>query len=309
MAEGVKIYRGHRDLPSPLRAPAVTLGNFDGVHLGHQRLFSETIALARAAGGESAVYTFRPHPGKVLAPDLAPPLITPYDEKLRLFERCGIDVVIEETFDPVFAAIEPDDFVRRVLAGAVGARHVVVGHDFTFGRHRAGNVDLLRRIGQELGFEVHLVPAVEVGGIIASSTKVREFVLEGRVRGAALLLGRDFAVSGRVVRGAGRGRSIGFPTANVLTDQELLPKPGVYAGYAFMTTEKVPAVVNIGYAPTFQGRDLTLEAHLLDWQGDLYDTEMTVAFHVRLRDERRFPSVEELSAQIGRDVAEARTVL
>jgi riboflavin kinase/FMN adenylyltransferase len=302
----MQVFRGHLALPGPLRAPVVTIGNFDGVHLGHQRLFSVILERARARGGQAVVFTFRPHPVKLLAPELAPPLITPYEEKLRLIEQTGIDVAIEEEFNRELAAFSPRRFVDEVLVRAIGVRDIVVGYDFTFGRDRAGNVQVLTELGGELGFEVHVEPAFSVSGIIASSTKVREFVLEGRVGGAALLLGRSFSVTGTVVRGDGRGRKLGFPTANLQVENELIPKAGVYAGRAYVRGEAHRAVVNIGFAPTFQSRGLTVEAHLLDTSGDLYGEKMTLEFTHHLREERRFPSVEELMAQIGRDVESAR---
>jgi riboflavin kinase/FMN adenylyltransferase len=306
----MRVLRGHRQISPPLRTPSVTIGNFDGVHLGHQALFARVRERAQALGGEAVVFTFRPHPVKVLAPELAPPLITPYEEKLRLIEGCGMDAVVEETFDLDLAALSPRAFVEQVLSGAVGAKDVVVGYDFTFGRDRAGNVELLRALGAELAFTVNLEPAVTVGGLVASSTKVREFLLEGRVRGAAIILGRDFSLRGTVVRGDNRGAQIGFPTANLATQHELIPKPGVYACRAALGAERHRAVVNVGYAPTFsQGRELTIEAHLLDFRGDLYGAELTLEFRHRLRDERRFPSVAELVEQIARDVEEAKALL
>jgi riboflavin kinase/FMN adenylyltransferase len=305
----MRIYQGHAWIPTPLRSPAVTVGNFDGVHLGHQALLREARECARRWGGDSVVFTFRPHPVKLLAPDLAPPLISPYEVKLDLIARCGIDVVIEEPFTRELAEMPPREFAERILVRAIGARVVIVGHDFTFGRGRSGNVETLAALGWELGFEVRPIPAVTAGDLIASSTKVREFILEGRVRGAAIILGREFSLTGTVVRGVERGRTLGIPTANLRTDHELLPKPGVYACQAFVRGGRHPAVVNIGYAPTFEGKELTIEAHLLDFSADIYGEEMTLQFRKRLRDERTFPSAEALKQQIARDIEEARSLL
>jgi riboflavin kinase/FMN adenylyltransferase len=287
----------------------VVVGNFDGVHLGHQLLFRETRECARALGGEAVVFTFRPHPVKLLAPDLAPPLITPYEVKLDLIDRCGMDVVVEEEFTHELAAMNPREFAEQILVRAVGAKVVVVGHDFTFGRGRSGHVETLAALGWELGFEVRPIPAVTAGELIASSTKVREFILEGRVQGAAIILGREFSLGGTIVRGVGRGRTLGIPTANLRTEYELLPKPGVYACQAFVRDTRHPAVVNIGYAPTFEGKELTIEAHLLGFSADLYGEEMTLQFRRRIRDERPFPSAEELKQQIARDIEETRSLL
>lgn len=302
------VFPGHLAMSRPLRQPAVAIGNFDGVHLGHQRL----LAAARAAAGpsgESAVLTFEPHPARVLAPRLAPPLLVTPARKLELIAAQGIDACVVEPFTTELAGWSPAWFVEELLVRGLGARHIVVGYDFTYGQKRAGNVDSLRAAGRQHGFEVEVVNAVAVDGLVASSTKVREFVLEGNVAGAAMLLGRPFDVDGKVVRGAGRGRTIGVPTANVVIDGELLPRPGVYAARVAPAGQDTwyDAAVNLGTNPTFvQGGALSLEAHLLDFDADLYDSRLRVAFVARLRDERRFTAIDELVAQIRRDIASVR---
>jgi riboflavin kinase/FMN adenylyltransferase len=302
------VFPGHLELSRPLRQPAVAIGNFDGVHLGHQRL----LAAARAAAGkdgESAVLTFEPHPVRVLAPKLAPPLLVTPARKLELIAAQGIDVTVVEPFTPELAASSPEWFVEELLVRGLGARHVVVGYDFTYGQKRGGNVDSLRAAGARHGFDVEVVQAVTVDGLVASSTKVREFVLEGNVAGARMLLGRPFDVDGKVVRGAGRGRTIGVPTANVVVDGELLPKPGVYAARVRPDGGErwYDAAVNLGTNPTFvTGGALSLEAHLLDFDADLYDRRLRVGFVARLRDERRFTAIDELVAQIRRDIDAVR---
>lgn len=307
----MRLYRGHLAIDAPVRHAVVTLGNFDGVHLGHQRLMAHIEERAAARGGESVVFTFRPHPVKVLAPLLAPPLITSYDRKLELLGALGLDVVVEEPFDASLAAHSPREFVEEVLCKRLDVEEIVIGYDFTFGRGRAGNVDTLRELGAERGFSVHVEPAFAVNGLVASSTKVREFVLEGRVRGAALLLGRHHTLSGTVVRGAGRGRTIGFPTANLACTDELLPRPGVYACHARLDGEEGlhRAVTNIGYAPTFAGKELTVEAHLLDFAADLYQRVVTLELVDHLRDERRFSGADALIVQIKQDAENARKIL
>jgi riboflavin kinase / FMN adenylyltransferase len=229
-----------------------------------------------------------------------------------------VDACVVEPFTRELASRSADDFVASILAGAIGAREVVVGYDFTYGTKRQGNVETLRTDGLRRDFAVHVVPAVTVDGLVASSTKIREFVLEGKVEGAAVLLGRDFAVEGTVVRGAGRGRTIGIPTANVRVENEILPRPGIYAARVTILdagtgtgtgtgTEVRPAVVNLGTNPTFVADGaLSLEAHLLDFDGDLYDRRLRVGFVARLRDEERFASVDALVAQIRRDIDEGR---
>lgn len=307
------VFRKAPPLPRPLRRPVVAIGNFDGVHLGHERLFEVTRARAAAVGGEAVVLTFEPHPAKLLAPALAPPLLTTPEQKLERIAACGIEVCVVLPFTRELAAQSPDEFVRGIIVDGLGAREVVVGYDFTYGHKRAGNVDTLRTEGTRLGFAVHVVPPVTVEGIVASSTKIREFVHEGNVTGARLLLGRPYAVDGRVVRGAGRGRPLGVPTANVATENELLPRPGVYAarvGILDGSGARLGAVVNLGTNPTFvaDGR-LSLEAHLLDWEGDLYDRRVRVEFLAWLRPEERFPGPEALVAQIRRDIEAARAHL
>jgi riboflavin kinase/FMN adenylyltransferase len=302
------VFPGHLAMSRPLRQPAVAIGNFDGVHLGHQRLLA---AARQAAGsaGESAVLTFEPHPARVLAPRLAPPLLVTPARKLELIAAQGIDACVVEPFTTELAGWSPDWFVEELLVRGLGARHIVVGYDFTYGQKRAGNVDSLRAAGERHGFDVEVVNAVAVDGLVASSTKVREFVLEGNVAGAAMLLGRPFDVDGKVVRGAGRGRTIGVPTANVAVDGELLPKPGVYAARVRPEGGDTwyDAAVNLGTNPTFvQAGALSLEAHLLDFDADLYDSRLRVAFVARLRDERRFTAIDELVAQIRRDIASVR---
>ncbi len=302
-------FRGHSSLARRPRNAVVAIGNFDGVHRGHAHIFQQARGIAAGLGGESVVLTFDPHPAKVLAPSYAPPLITPLPRKLELIAAEGIDVTVVEPFDRAFAARAADEFVRTILVDGLGARHVVVGYDFTFGAKRGGNVQRLSELGATLGFGVTVVPPVSVDGIVCSSTKVREFVLEGRVDGATLVLGRAPEVEGEVVHGDGRGRSIGVPTANVQPETELLPKNGVYAGWAqrLGDGQRWAAAINVGTNPTFvEGRNVRVEAHLLDCDEDLYGQRLRLGFVARLRDEERFPSREALVAQIKSDVEATR---
>jgi riboflavin kinase/FMN adenylyltransferase len=312
----MKVVRGRQrivaELGRPLRTPTVAIGNFDGVHRGHQALVRTARALAHDAGGEAVVLTFDPHPARFFAPHLAPPMIAPLERRLELLGEAGADVVVIEPFDAAFAAIEADAFVSTVLGRQLGARHVVVGYDFSFGKGRHGTPALLTSLGRALGLGVTVVPAVMADGLVCSSTKIREFVLEGRVDGARLLLGRPFEIAGEVVRGAGRGRGLGIPTANVRPDGELLPRTGIYAGYAQRPGEdaRFPAAVSIGTNPTFVpgGHEITVEAHLLDFDGDLYGARLRLLLLARLRDEHRFASVDELMAQIQQDIARTREI-
>ncbi|HZH78225.1 MAG TPA: bifunctional riboflavin kinase/FAD synthetase [Archangium sp.] len=303
----MKVFHGVTEARE-LAGCALALGNFDGVHRGHQALFAE----ARRQGTPAAALTFQPHPGKVLQPDLAPKLITLLPRKLELFAEWGLDAAVVQPFTREYARHSPRDFEASLL-DVLGARHLVVGYDFTYGAARAGTADTLREAASQRGAQVHVVPPVTVDGVVASSSKVREYILEGRVSAAHRLLGRPFDLDGTVVPGAGRGRGIGFPTANVDTQNELRPAPGVYAIRVRLKDEPQgpwrPGAANIGVKPTFGGTVVTIEAHLLDFQGDLYGKELRVQFLERLRPEQRFASVAELVGQIKRDVEAARTVI
>lgn len=309
----MEIFDGHRALLRPLSGPAVAIGNFDGVHRGHQELLGRAVAAARRLGGDAVCFTFEPHPARVLAPQLAPQLITSRDRKLELVEAAGIDVAVLEPFTRELASLSPDAFLRDIMVEVLGARHIVVGYDFTYGRKRSGSTEMLRAFGDQHGFTTEVVAAVEVDGIVASSTKVRNFISAGNMAGARLLLGRDFDVDGTVVRGDARGRQIGFPTANLRTAAELLPPSGVYAVRARLLDEAggwLPGVANLGTRPTFEaGPSLTLEVHLFDFERDIYDRPLRVAFADKLRNERRFSGVDELVAQIRADAARAREIL
>jgi riboflavin kinase/FMN adenylyltransferase len=302
-------------LPAPL---ALAIGNFDGVHRGHQELVRVAAARAREIGGAAGVLTFTPHPARVFAPALAPPLIVSLERRLELLGEAGAELAIVEEFTPALAAVEAESFVRDVLAARLGAREIVVGYDFSFGRGRRGTPQLLRALGGELGLGVTVVPPVTVDGLVCSSTKVREFVLEGRVEGAALLLGRPVELQGPVVRGAGRGRALGVPTANVAPEGELVPRLGIYAARARVldatgaVASTHEAALSIGSNPTFTpsvSAPVTIEAHLLDFDDDLYGRRLRLEVLHRLRDERRFESVEALMAQIAADIADTRARL
>lgn len=283
---------------------ALCLGNFDGVHLGHQALF----AAARASGHPAAALTFQPHPGKVLQPQLAPRLIAQQARKLELLEPL-LDALIVQPFTVDYARTTPAEFERTLLDG-VRARVLVVGADFTYGARRGGNVESLTAAAATRGSRVEVVAPVSIDGVVVSSSKVREYILEGRVEAAARLLGRPFDLDGTVVSGAGRGRTIGFPTANVDTTNELRPAPGVYAVRAVIPgLGSFGGAANIGVKPTFGGGEVTIEVHLFDFSADVYGQRLRVQFIERLRPERRFASASELSGQIARDLEAARAAV
>ena len=296
--------------PSGWREPAVTIGNFDGVHRGHQALVLSTVGWARAHSGTALVLTFDPHPARVLAPSRAPANLTTPAQKAELLAALGIDAVVTLPFDASVAALPPDAFVASVLAGTLGTRHVVVGEGFRFGRRQSGDAALLSRLGRAQGFTVEAVASVLLEGEPVSSSRAREALATGEVALARELLGRDYFVDATVVRGDGRGRTIGIPTANLECENEIVPARGVYAG-RLRTADGGwhRAVVNRGRRPTFGGGAETVEAHLLEFEGDLYGSRVRLAFVHRLREERRFAGPEALSAQVRDDVARARALL
>ncbi|MES1205673.1 MAG: bifunctional riboflavin kinase/FAD synthetase [Pseudomonadota bacterium] len=322
------VVRGRKNVTAalgrPLARPAVAIGNFDGFHRGHQALITTARRLAATTAGDVVALTFDPHPARLLAPALAPPLILSLERRLELLGEAGVDVAVVEPFTREFAALEADAFATEVLAGDLHAAHVVVGYDFSFGKGRRGDTGLLEQLGGRAGFGVSIVRRISVHGLTCSSTKVREFVLEGRVEGAEILLGRPFELTGTVSRGAGRGRSIGFPTANLRLEGDLVPKSGIYAARAHLlpdgtetagteaaaTAPTFACALSVGTNPTFV-RDgaLTVEAHLLDFDGDIYGRRLRVVLAQRLRDECRFESVEALIGQIRADIAQTRELM
>lgn len=297
-------------LPRGFSAPAVTVGNFDGVHLGHRELVARTVSEARGAGGTAVVLTFDPHPARLLTPARAPRELTTLPQKEELLAGLGIDRLAVVPFTRELAALPADAFVRDVLVGALGARIVVVGEPFRFGHRKQGDVARLAALGGELGFAVRALAPVLQGGEPVSSSRVREALRVGDVGTARALLGRPHFVDGRVVRGDGRGRTLGVPTANLEPENEVVPARGVYAGRCRLAdgAERL-AVVNVGRRPTFGGGRIRVEAHLLDFDGDLDGTRIRLVFEARLRGERRFAGPEALVAQIRRDVARARALV
>jgi riboflavin kinase/FMN adenylyltransferase len=293
----------------PHGAPGVVaLGTFDGVHLGHRAILGTAVDRARTLGIPAVACTFDPHPMEVLQPGRAPLPITTLDERLELIAAAGIDGTVVIEFTHEVAGIEPEAFVSDVLVSRLRAREIVVGFNHRFGRGARGNAELLGKLGERLGFRTHVVPPYSIGGIAVSSTAVRAALAAGDVERAAALLGRPYAITGEVVRGAGRGRGLGFPTANVRPARPTLARTGVYACRVDLLDGGGPhrAVVNVGVRPTFGETDLAIEAHVLDFSGDLYGRPLRVAFLRRIRDERRFPSVEALRVQIADDVRAAR---
>jgi riboflavin kinase/FMN adenylyltransferase len=297
------------DLRSPLRNPVLTIGNFDGVHRGHLALFDMVKERAKSVNGQSAVMTFEPHPIKVMKPGNGPLLITPTEQKLKLIQEAGIDVIICLPFTKAFSVISAQDFVVDILVQRIGIKEIVVGYDYTFGHGRRGGIQLLKKMGDKFGFRVHVVEQVRVGGTLVSSTSIRNLVQEGKLADAKKLLGRDYQICGTVVKGKGRGgKLLGFPTANLKLIDELTPKTGVYAVKVFINGQTYDGVTNIGYNPTFGNSQFSVETHILDFSGDLLGKTLRVSFVERLRDEKTYDSVNALSDQIRTDVLRAREI-
>ncbi len=298
------------ELQSPLRNPVLTIGNFDGVHRGHLALFERVKIRARAIGGVSVVMTFQPHPLKIMKPEKAPPLITPTQQKLALIAQSGIHTILCLQFDETFAAISAEDFVQDILVEKIGVKELVVGYDYTFGHNRTGNIELLRGMGKNSGFQVHVVQPVLMGKRVVSSTSIRELIRAGELAKAKKLLGRDYQICGTVVKGKNRGgRLLGFPTANLEVVDELTPKEGVYAVKVLIDDHIYNGVTNIGHNPTFGQGPLSIETHILDYSGNLLGQTIRVNFIERLRVEKTYKSIEELARQIDLDVKVAREVL
>lgn len=309
----MRLIENLKELSRPYPNAVITIGNFDGVHIGHQALFHEVIERADAIGGTSVAMTFEPHPIRVLKKNGNPPLITLYEQKLELMESTGLDVIISIPFTLEFAALTARQFVEDLLVRQIGAKVIVVGRDYTFGKDRAGNVALLQTLGKELEFEVVTVDWIPIAlnrsGRI-SSTRIRELVMEGDVSEAQRMLGRNYQIRGEVTRGRDRGgKLLGFPTANITLQDELCPKTGVYAVTVEWRGQKFKGVANIGYSPTFDDHVFTVEVHVLDFNENLYGEMIRVNFIHRLRDEEKFSGIDELARQIRNDADKAREIL
>jgi riboflavin kinase/FMN adenylyltransferase len=288
------------------RRAVISVGNFDGLHLGHQRILRAVVERARPAGDLAGVVTFDPHPMKVLRPQQAPLLVQTLPQRLAGFASFGIDAALVLHFDLALASVPAPEFIRSLLVEKLGVSQILVGANFRFGHRQAGNVALLDEMGQQFGFSVQTVDPVVIGGEVVSSTLVRRAIAEGRAGDAAQLLGRPFALTGEIVRGSGRGSTIVFPTLNLAPEQELLPKTGVYATEAVLRGQTYRAATNVGFRPTFNGTHLSIETHLFDFSETVTEGRIEVRFWERLRDERKFNGPAELRDQIAADIGQAR---
>ena len=288
------------------RPTVLTLGVFDGLHLGHQLVMKTVVDRALAVGGVPTVITFEPHPRAVLHPESAPPLLQTFDQKIEALTVLGIEQTIVIHFDNAFARMRAEDFLRDVIVDRLHAKEVYLGRGFFFGHNREGNIDLLRRVSEQLGFLADEVPEVRLRGKRIGSTVIRQLLLDGRVNLARRMLGRPYGVEGPVARGDARGVGLGFPTANVQPHNRVIPRRGVYVTATLINRQWRRSVTNIGVRPTFgDALEPSVETHLIDWSGDLYGDVLRVRFLHRLRDEKKFGSIEELKSQIERDVTRA----
>ncbi len=287
----------------------VTIGNFDGVHRGHREIFRHLTACAVQRGLQSVVVTFEPHPLKVLAADAVPPMITTFDQKIALIGSAGVDYLVIVPFTVEFSRMTADDFVRDMLCDSLGMRHIIIGHDYAFGKGREGNFQTLARIGPERGFTLEDMQPVGEAGVVFSSSLARRMIAAGDMEGASVILGRYHMISGTVVHGRDIGHSIGFPTANIATRNELLPPDGVYAVMVALDGSLVKGACSIGLNPTFEGGTRALEVFMLDYADQIYGHEIAVCFVQRLRDIQKFAGVSELVDAISRDVLHTREIL
>jgi len=297
------------DPEQPIDSPtSATIGNFDGVHTGHKKILSAVRETAERKGLSSCVITFHPHPQKVLQ-NRDIPLLMPIRERLRLLESEGMDFVACYTFTQDISKITAKDFISEILVGKLKVKQLIIGPDFSFGRKREGNAELLRNMGNVYDFETSVIGPVYIGNELVSSTAIRNLLKAGDAKKAAMFLGYNYYIEGEVAEGEKRGREIGYPTANLNTDWEMLPKTGVYATRACVGDKKLDSITNIGYRPTFGSSRLLIETHIFDFNNDIYGKRLRIEFIERIRDEKRFVSVEALVAEIGVDVEKVKDIL
>lgn len=306
----MKIIKSINEITGEFTNSIVTIGNFDGIHLAHQNIFKRVTKEAHNENRKSVVITFEPHPKKVLRPERKPFfLITTLDEKLKLIEDQGIDAVLLIKFSIEFAKITAEEFIKNILWDRLRIKEIFIGHDYVFGREKGGNEKYLKLLGKKLGFNVTVIDAIKVNDTIISSTNTRNAILDGNVNLAARFLGRPYNLFGTVIKGHQRGTDIGFPTANIEPVKVLVPRIGVYAIIVEIEGKTHPAVLNIGFNPTFANDTLSIEAHILDFEGNILGKSLNVLFIDSIRDEMKFDGPERLAEQIKRDIDKARELL
>ncbi|MFQ5905784.1 MAG: bifunctional riboflavin kinase/FAD synthetase [bacterium] len=307
----MNVYRDIKDLARDCSAPVVTVGTFDGIHLGHRKVIACLLRRAGKRGAPSALITFDPHPKAVVDGSTEPFVLTTVEEKADIVEAEGVGFMLASKFDLPFAKTKPKDFIVEFLVERLNIQEIVVGYDHHFGFHRRGDISLLRDEGKRLSFDVEVVPPALLDGLPVSSTRIRRVLRKGDIPLANRMLGRPYSLSGQVVEGASRGVKLGFRTANVLVNspRKLIPGNGVYAVMARVDKNMYEAVMNIGSAPTFKGKESSLEVHIMNFAEEIYGKSITIEFHRRMRDEIAFAGGGELASQIGRDIEEARRIL
>ncbi|OQY11744.1 MAG: riboflavin biosynthesis protein RibF [Desulfobacteraceae bacterium 4572_19] len=307
----MELFNSLESIKTSFENAVVTIGNFDGVHIGHRALLKETVKYAKKINGTSVVITFNPHPLKVLKEN-GPPVITRYDQKIELIAESGVDIVICIPFTKEFASFTAIRFLEEILIKKIAMKAIVVGEDYAFGKKRSGNIEFLKEQSEKFNFKVIIPDLIQMEGLLIgkiSSTKIREIIMDGDVNLAPKLLGRFYQIRGKVVSGRNRGgRLLGFPTANIKLHDELCPKMGVYAVTIECEFGTFTGVANLGYSPTFDDHLFTIEVHILDFNNDIYGKRIRVNFVERLRDEMKFAGIEELSAQINQDIKKARKI-
>jgi riboflavin kinase/FMN adenylyltransferase len=301
----MQILYDYRDYSFPERT-SLTIGNFDGLHLGHRQILDDVIKTARNTGTRSLLITFQPHPLEILKPEKAPSMITPRVEKTHLIENLGIDILLVLRFDQTLSQLNGRSFVKEILSSALKMQHIFVGKNFVFGHQRSGNVDLLRQMAVELDFTVHVIPEIIIRGCRISSTWIRELIQTGRISLANRLLGRFYSLVGPVVSGAGMGRKFLFPTLNLDPAIQVIPQPGVYVTLTGIESQIYHSVTNVGRRPTVSGQNLTIETHVLDVELSSAPAQMELSFVHRLRSEQKFDSIQQLKSQIQRDCQKTR---
>jgi riboflavin kinase/FMN adenylyltransferase len=286
--------------------PVLTIGNYDGIHIGHQEIIRRVVQKARETSGTAMLMTFNPHPLSVLKPNIYTRLITPLHLKTKLIEANGIEVMLIVPFDARFQSMTPEMFVQDILVKRLAVKEILVGYDFKFGKDGAGNVTMLKKMADTYDFRFETIEAITLGGERVGSNAIRKLIMDGDVEKAAKFLGRPHMIGGIVVKGENRGKWMGFPTINLDTFFELVPKNGVYMTEVELGGRRKPSVTNIGYNPTFGGKKFLMETHILDFSGNLYGNEVVIYFHKRIREEMKFSGIDELKERIAKDVALAR---
>ncbi len=309
----MEIIQGLENIKRSFNRPVVTIGNFDGVHLGHQRIFARVREESSRFGVESIVITFEPHPLKILSPKNFVPTLTPFKMKMKFIEEAGIKTVVCIQFSLAFSEISPQEFIKTILVEKLNVRKIIIGYNYHFGKDQKGDVKTLIEAGKYFNFETEVIEALKIDNTIVSSSKIRELIKNGDIEKASRLLGRNYIIAGKVIKGSGRGVGLGFPTANIEILDQLCPKKGVYAVKVFWNNEIFNGLANIGINPTFLPADLeskiekpSFEVHVLDFNKDIYGEEIQVSLVRRIRDEIRFEKVSDLIERIKLDIEWAR---